>query len=40
VVMHANSLENQDPISLYEKRWQIECMFKAFKKNGFNLECQ
>lgn len=36
VVMHSRNVDN--PIELYANRWQIECMFKAFKSNGFNLE--
>lgn len=32
---------NRDPktaLSLYAKRWQIECLFKALKSSGFDLE--
>jgi len=36
VLIHSEEIKN--PIRLYSKRWQIETMFKAFKKNGFNLE--
>jgi hypothetical protein len=30
--------KKQKIINIYGLRWQIECMFKAFKSNGFNLE--
>ena len=36
VLMHAQRAQN--PIETYVHRWQIECMFKAFKSNGFNIE--
>ena len=36
VVMHPKEI--QHPMEIYVQRWQIECMFKAFKSNGFNLE--
>lgn len=33
------SLEcNKQALKFYEQRWQIECMFGAFKSRGFNLE--
>ena len=34
-------VSNRDPktaLSLYAKRWQIECLFKALKSSGFNFE--
>jgi hypothetical protein len=36
VVVHSRNLES--PCSLYQYRWQIETMFKAFKSSGFNME--
>lgn len=36
VVAHSEIITNS--IEFYKKRWDIEVMFKAFKKNGFNLE--
>jgi len=34
-------LSNKEPenaLSVYEKRWTIECLFKALKTSGFNRE--
>ena len=36
VVVHSSDLKT--PCSLYNYRWQIETMFKAFKTSGFNME--
>jgi Transposase DDE domain len=30
--------QQQQALSAYRQRWQIETMFKAFKTNGFNIE--
>lgn len=31
-------LKKQKILSIYKLRWQIECMFKCLKSNGFNVE--
>lgn len=36
IVAHSEGLEN--PCEVYRERWQIECMFKALKTSGFNVE--
>ena len=36
VVMHSEGVK--DPCGTYEYRWEIECLFKCFKSNGFNME--
>jgi transposase len=28
----------KDPLEMYRKRWGIECLFKAMKRGGFNME--
>ena len=34
----ASFQKNENALGFYKQRWQIECMFKAFKTAGFNLE--
>ena len=36
VVIH--DAKTQTPCHTYEKRWQIECLFKSLKSGGFNME--
>lgn len=37
-VIVASSLRDDQSLTVYKDRWQIETMFKAFKTSGFNLE--
>lgn len=32
-------LDKENPLTLYKKRWSIDICFKAFKTQGFCLDC-
>lgn len=38
IVISSTPEDAQIALKMYQKRWQIETMFKAFKTNGFHLE--
>lgn len=38
IVASYSEQDNQIALKIYQKRWQIETIFKAFKTAGFNLE--
>ena len=38
LVTVVTNIDNIEAIQIYKKRWEIETMFSAFKKRGFNLE--
>jgi hypothetical protein len=38
IVFATNMMESSEALESYKKRWEIETMFSAFKKRGFDLE--
>jgi hypothetical protein len=38
ILVYSEKFTRQEAIALYKDRWGIECMFKAMKSNGFNME--
>ncbi len=37
-VILITNMKNNKILTEYKQRWQIECLFKAMKSSGFNIE--